>query len=425
VFGRSQLRLSTIALVVFVSFAAACGGGSDSNDKADSPKTTSTAAAPGSAGPTVKILVVDQGKYAAQPLVDILASAKAAAEAITKTGQTIDLDVCQPPPSADPSDTQAALGCVRQAIDHHDAAFIGQAGDDGMKLLSDAQIPVFAPNALTPEEYNNPISFQPTGGAPVLFAAQGAAMVDQGAKKITLLNFDIDAAKPLAEFAKKAIVGAGGEVVDEIHVPFQAVDVSSQVQQLKKSGADGALIITTEDIAAMLIRTMNQFGVKMPTSAPAGGLRQETLDSLGNLADGLLSGSPTPKVNVDGKNPSTLDQYINEMKAADSYTADNTRNTGVASWIAVHAIAAASKDLKAKSIDGPALLQALQASPGLDLPIAGKWVPSASGPFDSYKRVSNGTGFYLKYVGGGNWNTLKPENGSDMFALIQKGGGVG
>jgi branched-chain amino acid transport system substrate-binding protein len=371
----------------------------------------------------VKILVIDQGNFSAQPLADVLASAKAAAKAVNKAGQPVELDICQPPSTVDPSDTQAALGCVRQAIDNQDAAFIGGPGEDGMQLLGEAKIPVFAPNALTPTEYNDPISFQPSGGAPVLFAAQGAAMVSQGHKKIALLTFDIDAARPLAEFAKKAIIGAGGRVVDEIHVPFQAVDVSPQIQQLKSSGADGALIITTEDIAAMLIRTMNQFGVDVAISAPAGGLRQETLDSLGELADGLLGGAPVPKVNVSGKNPPSLAQYVQEMKAAKSFKADTTRNTGIAAWLSVHAIAEAAKGLTGP-VDGPALLDALQQSPGLDLPIIGTWVPSASGPFPSYERVSNGTGFYLEYVGDGKWKTLKPVNGADMFKLIKKAGGL-
>jgi branched-chain amino acid transport system substrate-binding protein len=371
----------------------------------------------------VKILVIDQGNFSAQPLTDVLSSAKAAAKALTKAGQPIELDVCTPPSTVDPSDTQAALPCARQAIDNRDAGFIGGPGEDGMKLLGEAKIPVFAPNALTPTEYNDPISFQPSGGAPVLFAAQGAAMVSQGHKKIALLTFDIDAAKPLAEFAKKAIVGAGGKVVDEIHVPFQAVDVSPQIQQLKSSDADGALIITTEDIAAMLIRTMNQFGVDIAVSAPAGGLRQETLDSLGDLADGLLGGAPVPKVNIAGKNPPSLAQYVREMKAANSFDADNTRNTGIAAWVAVHAIAEAAKGLTG-TVDGPALLDVLQKSPGLDLPVVGTWVPGATGPFANYKRVSNGTGFYLEYLGDGKWKTLKPVKGADMFKLIKKAGGI-
>jgi ABC-type branched-subunit amino acid transport system substrate-binding protein len=288
-----------------------------------------------------------------------------------------------------------------------------------MALLEAAKIPVFTPTPLVPSEYNSADSYVTSGGSQVLFGAQGAAMVSQGAKKIAILSFDIDAAKPLAEFAKKAVIGAGGKVVAEIAVPFQAVDVSSQIQQLKSSGADGALLITTEDIGAMIIRTIGQFGVHVKISASQAGLRRETLDSLGSLADGLIGGASLPVVNVGGKNAPSILPYIKEMKAAGSYSADNVRNFGISSWIAVHAIAMAAKDVTG-TVDGPALQSALNASKGYDLPVVGTWVPSKTGPFPTYSRVSNGIGFFLRYEGNGQWATLKPTAGVDTFALVAK-----
>ena len=57
------------------------------------------ASAPGAAAsspPTLRILLTDQGNNAAQPLADVVASAKAAGQALTKSGQPVEFDVCKP-----------------------------------------------------------------------------------------------------------------------------------------------------------------------------------------------------------------------------------------------------------------------------------------------------------------------------------------
>jgi ABC-type branched-subunit amino acid transport system substrate-binding protein len=366
----------------------------------------------------LRIMVVDTSKSASSPFYTVNA-AKAAIKALNKAGTKVQLDICE---SSNTADVNAALACVREAIANEDAAFIGTAGDDGVALLEQAKIPVFAPNALSEQEYNNPISYQVTGGVPVVFGAVGAAVVNAGVKKVAILGFDIDAAKPLVDFAKKTVVGAGGKIVADIGVPFQAVDVSSQIQQLKDSGAKGVVIITTEDILAMLVRTIGQLGVKVQIAVPASQLRQETMSSLGSLMDGMVSGDVLPHVNVGDKNAASLAQFIKEMKAVDAYNSNDTANNGMATWISVHAIGEAMK--AGKVTDGASLIAALDASKGLDLPIVGNWVPSATGPFSKYSRLSNGQAFLQKYAGNGKWNATKPLKGVDVFALIEKAGGT-
>jgi hypothetical protein len=92
-------------------------------------------------------------------------------------------------------------------------------------------------------------------------------------------------------------------------------------------------------------------------------------------------------------------------------------------WINVHAIGDVVK-AAGNVTDGASLIAALDASKGLDLPVVGTWVPSATGPFANYSRLSNGQGFYQKYSGNGTWSTVKPVDGVDVFALIAKGGGT-
>jgi ABC-type branched-subunit amino acid transport system substrate-binding protein len=376
-------------------------------------------AAAASGDQPLRIMVVDTSQSASSPFYTVN-GAKAAVKALNKAGTKIQLDICD---SSNTADINASLSCVREAISNKDAAFIGTAADDGVALLEQAKIPVFAPNALSAQEYNNPISYQVTGGVPVVFGALGASLVNAGAKKVAVLGFDIDAAKPLTDFAKKAVVGSGGKIVTDIAVPFQAVDVSSQVQQLKDSGAKGVVIITTEDIAAMLVRTIGQLGAKVKIAIPASELRQETMSSLGSLMDGMVSGDVLPHVNVGSKNPASVAQFIKEMKAVDAYDTNNTGYQGMVTWINVHAIGEAMK-AAGNVTDGASLIAALDASKGLDLPIVGKWVPSATGPFSTYSRLSNGRGFFQTYSGDGTWATVKPVDGVDVFALIAKAGGT-
>jgi ABC-type branched-subunit amino acid transport system substrate-binding protein len=363
-----------------------------------------------------KVLLVEVSAEG-QPMPEVPASADAAVKALNQSGVKIQLDVCEVI-GQDPSDF---MKCVRQAIDNKDAAYVGSAPDDGITLLADAKIPMFTPLGVTAKSNTDPISFPTTGGLPVLFGAEGAALVASGRKKLGIVHLDLASSKPIEDLARQATIGAGGKFVTDIIVTFQSVDVSAQVQQLKSSGANGVLIIATESVDAAFIRTMTQFGLGNVLIGVADGtMRQETLDSLGTQAKNVVAGASLPHVNVKGKNSPAMAQYVKDMKAAGVFTADNTRSNGVATWLDLYAVAAGARAVSG-AITGPGLLATLNASKGLDLPVVGKWVPSANGPIADSPRLSVGTGFYIRYAGGGAWKSLPPADGADIFALIQKG----
>ena len=363
-----------------------------------------------------KVLLVEVDAEG-QPMPEVPASANAAIKALNKAGVKIQTDVCKVV-GQDPADF---MTCVRQAIDDKDAAYVGNAPDDGITLLSDAKIPLFTPLGTTTKSNSDPISFPTTGGLPVVFGAEGASLVASGRKKLGIVHLDLDSAKPIEDLARQATIGAGGKFVSDIIVTFQSVDVSAQVQQLKSSGANGVLIIATESVDAAFIRTMGQFGLNNVLIGVADGtLRQETLDSLGALAKNVVAGANLPHVNVKGQNSPAMAQYIKDMKAAGSFTADNTRSNGVATWLDIYAVATGAQAMSG-AITGPRLLSTLNASKGLDLPIVGTWVPSANGPIETSPRLSIGTGFFISYTGNGVWKPIPPANGTDIFTLIKKG----
>jgi Periplasmic binding protein len=363
-----------------------------------------------------KILLVEISAEG-QPMPEVPASAEAAVKALNQSGVKIELDVCK----VIGQDASDFMKCVRQAIDNHDAAYVGSAPDDGITLLADAKIPLFTPLGVTEKSNTDPISFPTTGGLPVLFGAEGAALVAKGRKKLGIVHLDLASSKPIEDLARQATIGAGGKFVSDIIVTFQSVDVSAQVQQLKSSGANGVLIIATESVDAAFIRTMGQFGLNNVLVGVADGtMRQETLDSLGALGKNVVAGANLPHVNVKGKNSPAMAQYIKDMKAAGVFTADNTRSNGVGTWLDIYAVAAGAKAMSG-AITGPGLLSTLNASKGLDLPIVGTWVPSANGPIQTSPRLSVGTGFFIQYGGNGVWKPIPPADGTDIFTLIEKG----
>jgi ABC-type branched-subunit amino acid transport system substrate-binding protein len=418
---RRRARYAVVLVGITLGLLA-CSGDSESDEATDatqsdpSPSTTSASAASGNA---VRVLVVDNSESSSQPQPEVIASARAAEAGLADSPRPIAIVPCEVTAS-DPADTGPAMACVRQAIEEGVAAFVGTAPEDGSTLLEDAGIPQFAPNPLSDYELTSPNSFIATGGAQLLFAAQGVAAAEEGGSQVAVVGFDIEAAAPLIDMAKRAVEGSGGEVAAEILVPFQAVDVTPQVQQIADADADAVLIVTTEDVAANLIRTIDQFGLDVAISVPAGGLRQETLDSLGGLSEGLLSGGLFPKVNVDDENAPMLDQYIEDMEATDSFDADLTRDTGIATWIDLYAISLAAERVDG-AVDGPALLAALQDPEPLTLPIVGDWDPTATGPLPDAPRISIGTGYLLRYEGDGAWATLPPEDGVDLFDVLGAG----
>lgn len=373
---------------------------------------TSVSSGAAAATQPFKVLLVEI-QAEGQPMPEVSASAEAAVQSLNKQGVKIQLDVCE----VIGQDAADFMKCVRQAIDNKDAAYVGSAPEDGVTLLAEAKIPVFTTLNSSP----NPVSFPTQGGLPVIFGSEGAALVSQGSKKLGIVHLDITSSTPIEEATRNATIGAGGKFVSDIIVTFQSVDVSAQVQQLKSSGADGVLLIATESVDAAFIRTMAQFGLgDMLVGVADGTLRQETLDSFGAQAKNIVAGAALPHVNVKGKNSPATAQYVKDMKAAGSFNGDNTRSNGVATWLAIYAVATAAKSMSGE-ITGPTLLSTLDASKGFDLPMVGNWVPSANGPIASTPRVSIGTGFFIQYSGNGIWKALPPGDGTDIFSLIEKG----
>jgi ABC-type branched-subunit amino acid transport system substrate-binding protein len=399
--GQTRLVRTVVAATVAVALTGVGGAASS---------FAATSAQP------FKVLVVEISAEG-QPMPEVPASADAALKALNRSGVKMQLDVCK----VIGQDASDFMKCVRQAIDDKVAAYVGSAPDDGITLLSDAKIPMFTPLGTTAKSNTDPISFPTNGGLPVLFGAEGAALVASGRKKLGIVHLDLASSKPIEDLARQATIGAGGKFVSDIIVTFQSVDVSAQVQQLKSSKANGVLIIATESVDAAFIRTMAQFGLgDMPIGVADGTLRQETLDSLGAQAKNIVAGANLPHVNVKGKNSPATAQYVKDMKAAGAFSGDNTRSNGVATWLDLYAVAAGTKTMTG-AITGPGLLTALRASKGLDLPMVGKWNPSATGPIADSPRLSIGTGFYIRYAGNGTWSPIQPVGGADIFTLIQKG----
>jgi hypothetical protein len=404
------------AIVVIALLMGACGD--DDSDSAESTTATTKARAATSDSP-VRVMVLETSG-GGMPVPDLMAGALAAEKALADSPRPIEIVRCKATVSG-PGDTAGTMACVRNAIDSHVAAFLGTAPEDGSELLKAAGISSWPQNPLSKFELNDPTSFVPTGGSQLQFAAQGVAAVKYGGPRVAIVGFDIEQAAPLIENAIDGVEGAGGKVVAKIFVPFQAVDVSPQIQQIDDVDADSVLIITTEDVLANIVRTIGQFGLDVTIAVPAGGQRNETLDALGPLAKRLVAGASLPFVNINGKNPDVLKQYIADMKAAGSFSEDLVRVTGLRTWINLYAISRAAERVEG-DVDGPALLRALEDPKPLDVPVMGEWVPSANGPLEEYPRISSGTGYLLRYVGDGTWETLKPQNGLSLFDLIGNDG---
>jgi len=285
-------------------------------------------------------------------------------------------------------DPDEAEKCAQQAVADKVVAVVGSyslAGDRYMPILEKAGIPYLGGTGVSAAEFSNPLSFPVNGGTPVVFAAHGRQLVDEGCKKISGVRYDVAAAAIVSQFLTLGVTSAGGAPPKDLKVPVTATDLAPQVATATKGSDCVSVILGTH--SDLFVKAYVQSGAKTKVGSVVGNLTPELAASTGG------STSPLEGAAITGYYPPTTDAVWKDfVDAAKGQDIDTTNGANGTTWVAFKVFAEAAKQLT--TISSKALVEELNTTSGIDTggltpPLT--WKESTALPIKGLNRIHNTT----------------------------------
>lgn len=278
--------------------------------------------------------------------------------------------------------------CAQQAVADKVVAVVGSyslAGDRYMPILEKAGIPYIGGTGVSAPEFSSPLSFPVNGGTPVVFAAHGRQLVQEGCKKIASVRYDVAAAAIVSQFLTLGAVSAGGAPPKDLKVPLTATDLAPQVAAATKGRDCVDVILGTH--SDLFVKSYVQSGAKTKLSSVVGNLTPELAESTGG------SGSPLEGSAITGYYPPTSDAVWKDfVEAAKGKDIDTSSGANATTWVAFKLFTEAAKKLQ--TISAKTLVQELNTTSGIDtggLTPALNWKESTALPIKGLNRIHNTT----------------------------------
>jgi ABC-type branched-subunit amino acid transport system substrate-binding protein len=219
--------------------------------------------------------------------------------------------------------------CAKQAVTDGVTAVVVGFAQGTTDILKAAGIPVIGNVSST-----DPNAFA-VSNAGALYAGNGVALAKSGCKKMGILY--LDGTDSLVDFVKKGAESAGAKEVARAPIPANAPDLAPAISKLTSAGAQCVALSVIPSQVAQAVTAINQSGEKLSMAAVSAIVTPEVLESLGDLANGILI--------VDGqqngadKKSAGIKKVTKQIKAVDS-SADITE-VGLIDYISGRLIAAA------------------------------------------------------------------------------------
>ncbi|MEW2044191.1 ABC transporter substrate-binding protein [Streptomyces sp. NPDC005476] len=278
--------------------------------------------------------------------------------------------------------------CAQQAVAEKVVAVVGSyslAGDRYMPILQKAGIPYIGGTGVSAAEFSNPLSFPVNGGTPVVFAAHGRQLVQNGCKKISGVRYDVAAAAVVSQFLTLGAVSAGGSAPKDIKVPLTATDLAPQVAAATKGSDCVSVIMGTA--SGLFVKSYVQSGAKTELASVVGNLTPQLAESTGG------SSSPLEGAAITGYYPPISDPAWKDfVAAAKGKDIDTTNGANGTTWVAFKVFTEAVGKLPA--ISAAALVQELDTTKGIDtggLTPPLNWQASTALPIKGLDRIHNTT----------------------------------
>ncbi|MER5182411.1 ABC transporter substrate-binding protein [Streptomyces sp. NPDC002896] len=289
----------------------------------------------------------------------------------------------------DKNDPDEAEKCAQQAVADKVVAVVGSyslAGDRYMPILQKAGIPYIGGTGVSAAEFSNPLSFPVNGGTPVVFAAHGRQLVQEGCKKISGVRYDLAAAAIVSKFLTLGVTSAGGAPPKDLKVPVTATDLAPQVAAATKGSDCVSVILGTH--SDLFVKSYVQSGAKTKLGSVVGNLTPQLAESTGG------GGSPLEGAAITGYYPPISDAAWKDFLEATqgNKDIDTTNGANATTWVAFKVFTEAAEKLS--KISAEALVKELDTTKGIDtggLTPPLNWKASTALPIKGLNRIHNAT----------------------------------
>lgn len=343
----------------------------------------------------IKVLIISPEDSPSTNFPDAQIGARAAAAAVNKAGGVrgakIEVTWCN-----DKSDPNETLACARKASDGFAAvSYAGRIGPTAWSVIKGMDIAFFNGAPASAAEFADPHLMVFDGASPGQYGPAAYATVTSGFKRIACVRSTIAQTITICDYIKQVVAANGGTVLPDIVFPAVFTDGGPTASAIKASGADAVCLVSNAVATAAIISALNQQGVDVQKCLGDGALTLNDINRMGTLLDGSFLGGDTPPLVLQSRAPS-IDKYIKDVIASGFEPRDALGISGVRAYAMVHAVAQVAATLP--TVDAKSLLNGLNSSKALSVPVFGQWLPSGRGPA-GFERVSNMAGYASRFKG--------------------------
>ena len=241
-------------------------------------------------------------------------------------------------------DPETAAACGHRAVEEGVVALVGSLSvhsGDFMTTMAQSKIPSIGLIPATAADFTSPAAFPIVGGPPVSLAYLAGALVDQGARKISLVRPDVAAGSALAAFANLGLRRFGLEVSNDVAVPSGVADMAPYLEACPRRRRGRPPRRTRRRRRSARHRRGPSIGCPAPI-AERGADETGLVDELGASADRILGS--TYFFTLSTKNEATS-KFITEMRASGRDDADLSGRHAQDTYAAVLTFAAVAEQL--------------------------------------------------------------------------------
>ncbi|WP_322749404.1 MULTISPECIES: ABC transporter substrate-binding protein [unclassified Frankia] len=384
---RARLRMIAAGLGGALALAgmSACAHGGDG---AGSPRPA------GSSGAPVTLMIIAPTGTTGGNYPEMVAAARAAVRGVNARGgikgHPVELVHCN-----ENNDGSAAAACAKQAADTGVLAVVSETSGTGgiMATLAKAGIASVGSAGVSADgsELHSPISF--VLSPLVMFPAVCPSLLKKiGARHLGMVGYDLSASDRLLTLGQVGARAVQLPASPVVRVPITTSDFTPTVTQLTAAGADGAVMVVTEQAA---VAVMRDGGERLSYCHATGAISDVSLEQLGPVAGRLVEATAYPELD-EADQFSELRRMRAELDAEystgdrDASAALWKSSTSLNGWLSVQVVEKIGNQVPG-ALTSAALLAQLGRTTSLDLQLVPRLDFTRTNPIPGVERVFNTT----------------------------------